>query len=290
MSWSSVSPSGPRRRPPVLRAAVYLAAVTLIGSFITGSAWGAPPQAPGAAGPASLSLKELTRSSDYVFRGTVVKPGAANLEVVEPSARTAVVRVEEVLKASPTIDDFTGRDVTVILDAPGAFNLGERQVFFGTVGLAGESLGILALGRAPDGERLKVRVARAQAQLFEDALKAKLEAADLAIDGRILSTRSTYADLKDRPLTEHDPFWWEAQLEVKAVLQGQTLQGKVPFWYPTSIDAMWAPAPKPAPGNEGVWLLHRFEVEGRGFVYAVLNPGDQLTAAEAQAAQKWVKP
>lgn len=283
------SPAVSRRRGgrSALRAGIALALLTVMSL----GASAAPPGAvPGLPGPAAPTLKDLTAASDYIFRGTVLRPGAANLEIVEPSERTAVVRVDEVLKASPSVDDFTGREVTVILSRPEAVRAGQAQVFFGTIGLAGESLGILELGRAADGGHLKARIARAQGVLFESTLRAKLAAADLAVSGRVLSTRATYSEPKSGVLTEHDPLWWEAQLEVKAVLQGATAQKTVPFWFPTGADAMWVTAPKAAIGSDGIWLLHRYEVAGRGVVFAVLNSEDLLTAAEAKVAQKWVKP
>ena len=156
--------------------------------------------------------------------------------------------------------------------------------------MAGESLGILELGRAASGDRLKTRLARLQQQLFEESVAAKVADADLAVQGRILSTRAANRDPKSGLLSEHDPLWWEAQLEVKAVLQGATVQATVPFWFPTGNDAMWVTAPRAVAGSEGTWLLHLYEVEGKGPVYAVLRAGDLLTAAEAKVAEKRVKP
>jgi len=289
MSLCPVSPPASvrrRGRRAALRAGLSLALLLALGR----GAGAAPPEAvPGLPGPAP-SLKELAGASDYVFRGTVVRPGAANLQIVEPSERTAVVRVDEVLQAAPQVDDFTGREVTMILSRPGALRAGESQVFFGTVGLAGESLGILELGRSAPGDRLKARLARAQEQLFAEAVQAKIADADLAVQGRVLSARATYREPKSGTLSEHDPLWWEAQLEVKAVLQGTALQATIPFWFPTGSDAMWATAPRAVPGSEGIWLLHLYEVEGRAPVFAVLRAGDLLTAAEAKVAEKRVKP
>lgn len=282
------SPPATRRRlrGTALRAGLCFAALLAFGP----GAGAAPPDtAPGLPGPAP-SLKELAGAADYVFRGTVVRPGAANLSIVEPGERTAIVRVDEVLQAGAQVDDFTGREVTVLLSRPGALRAGDSQVFFGAVGLAGESLGIVELGRAAGGDRFKARLARLQQQLFEESVVAKIEAADLAVQGRILSTRAAQRASKQGLLSEHDPLWWEAQLEVKAVLQGTTVQATVPFWFPTGNDAMWVTAPRAVTGSEGTWLLHLYEVDGKGPVYAVLRAGDLLTTAETKVAEKRVKP
>lgn len=290
MSLCTVDPPAVHRRcgrRAALRAGIVLALL----AFLSQGASATPPGAAlGLPGPSSTSLKELTSAADYIFRGTVLRPGAANLAIVEPSERTAVVRVDEVLKASSSVDNFTGREVTVILSQREVVRAGQSQVFFGIIGLAGESLGVLELGRAADGGRLKARIARTQELLFESGVRAKLLAADLAVTGRVLSTRATSAESKPGVLTEHDPLWWEAQLEVKAVLRGETVQGTIPFWFPTGTDAMWATAPRAATGKEGIWLLHRFPIEGGGSVLAVLNAEDLLTPAEAKVAASWVKP
>jgi hypothetical protein len=64
----------------------------------------------------------------------------------------------------------------------------------------------------------------------------------------------------------------------------------VSVWFPSSLDVMWAHAPKLETGREGTWLLHRHEAEGRGPVWAVLDPQDQLSAEEARIAEGGVTP
>jgi hypothetical protein len=253
-----------------------------------GSSWAAP--VPGQ-GRDSNAVKDLTRRAEFIFRGTVQKPGAANLEVVEASARTAVVRVDEVLKAADTLDDFTGREVTVFLRQPGSVRAGDQGTFFTKVGLLGESLGVLELGRRNGSAlNLKAQIASAGSQALEQDLRARVAAADLVASGRILSTRATYEEPKSGALTEHDPLWWEAVLEVRKVVKGQVTEKTVTFWFPASLDAMWAFAPKPSAGQEGTWLLHRQPVEGRGGVYAVADPRDLMSRDEQTIAESWVKP
>jgi len=66
-----------------------------------------------AAGRAAGGPEELTRAAQLVFRGTIQKVEASNLENVRADSSTAVVRVDEVLKAAPGLGDFTGREITV---------------------------------------------------------------------------------------------------------------------------------------------------------------------------------
>jgi hypothetical protein len=260
----------------------------LAACWMPGSSWAAT--APGQ-GSVSNRVKDLTRRAEFVFRGTVQKPAAANLEVVEADARTAIVRVDEVLKAADTLDDFTGREVTLFLRQPDSVKAGEQRIFFTKVGLLGESLGVVELGRVTgSAASLKAQVASAGNQSLEQDLRTRLAAADLAVSGRILSTRATYAQPKSGTVTEHDPLWWEAVLEVRKVVKGQVTEKTVTFWFPSSLDVMWAFAPKPSPGQEGTWLLHSQATEGRGAVYAAVDRGDLLSRDEETITESWVKP
>lgn len=248
--------------------------------------WAGPGRAQG---PTADSLKELTKAADLVFRGTVLKPGAANLEIVEPTGKTAVVRVEETLSSSGTLDDFTGKEITVFLRDAGSVKAGEQSVFFTTVALLGETLGVVEVGRRGP-EDLRAQVATARRQNLAEGLRTRMAASDLAVSGRVVSLGTTAKAAGGGVITEHDPQWREAVVEVRSVLHGQLVEKTVSVWFPASHDVMWAHAPKLEAGREGVWLLHRHEAEGRGPVWAVLDPQDQLSAEEARVAGEGVTP
>lgn len=258
-----------------------LALLAALGGAVPASA-----QAPGAD-----PLRELTRAAELVFVGTVVKTGAANLEVVEPNEKTAVVRVEETLASTGTLDDFTGREVTVFLKDAGS-KVGEQSVFFTTVALLGESLGVVEVGRrnGPPAE-VRAQVATTRGQLRAEEVRARVAAADLAVSGRVVDVKAAKGvGPTNGVVTEHDPQWQEAVVEVRTVLNGQLAERTVSVWFPGSLDVMWAQAPKLSAGREGVWLLHRHDAPGRGPVWAVLDPKDQLTAEEARIAEGGVNP
>lgn len=242
-----------------------------------------------AAEPAEVKpVKDLTLAADFIFLGTVEETDAANLSIVEPGARTAIVRVDEVLEASGTLDDFTGRQVTVFLsEVPSA---GEQRVFFTKVQLLGESLGVQEVGRAAAStEDLVSQVRSAKSEILQEDLAARLAAADLVVSGRVLGTRATSAP-ESAPMTEHDPQWRRAELEVGSVLKGKVREKTVTFFYPGSFDVAWASVPKPSAGDEGTWLLHRQGSKSGAAVYFALDSQDLLTAAETKLAERLVKP
>ena len=238
---------------------------------------------------AADAVKDLARSADFVFRGTVRATGAANLSIVEPNATTAVVRVDEVLAVNGSLDDFTGREITVFLKEP--LTAGDQRVFFTGVQLLGESLGVEEVGRAAGAVADVTAQARtAKDELRREALAARLAAADLVVSGRVLSTKAAGSLPEDGPLTEHDPQWREAVLAVRSVLKGKVGAKTVVFWYPASLDVMWARVPKPSVGQEGTWLLHRHEAESGATVHAAIDPQDLLSADEAKVAPELSRP
>ena len=244
---------------------------------------------PGAAETGAGLVKNLTRSAQFVFRGTIERTGAANLSIVEPDAKTAIVRVDEVLKTGGTLDDFTGREITVFLSEPR--KTGDQGVFFTNVRLLGESLGVDEVGRASgSAAELAAQVEGARGEIANEGLAARVAAADLIVAGRVLETRAIDAGGKEAPSTEHDPLWREAVLQVSSVLKGKAVEKTVAFRYPSSVDVMWALAPKPSPGQTGTWLLHRRTSESGASVYAAFDPQDLMSAAEAKIAERWVNP
>jgi len=280
MPIEPVAAASPRRGGAVaIRAGLALA---LLAAF----SWTA---AEASAVTVAKPVKDLTRSAEFIFRGTVQKTGAANLSLVEPNDRTAIVRVDEVLKLGGTLDGFTGQEITVFLSE--ALKAGDQRVFFTKVQLLGESLGVEEVGRAAGSVAdLKAQVGNARDELLRESLAARLAAADLVVSGRVLSLRATEAAPKSGPTSEHDPLWAEAVLEIHSILKGQATGNTVAFWVPTSADVMWASVPKPVVGQEGTWLLHRHVPEGGAAVLAIVDPQDLLSAEEAKIAESVVKP
>lgn len=252
---------------------------------------------PGAAaqegGRVPKALRDLTGQADYIFRGTVVRPGSASLAIVEADDRTAVVRIDEVLKVADTLDDFTGREVTIFLRTARSVRSGDQRIFFTSVNLLAESLGVVELGRRRGNPAsIGAGVREAQRQVTEQAVRTKLGNADLVVSGRVVATRPASVGA-NVPRTEHDPQWWDATLEVASVVKGQFLERTVTFRFPGSLDVMWARSPKAVVGAEGTWLLRRQGGEGLAGASALLvaqDAGDLLSSSEAAIAERLVNP
>ncbi|HEV7516584.1 MAG TPA: hypothetical protein VGR07_09820 [Thermoanaerobaculia bacterium] len=236
----------------------------------------------GAFGQAPGSPDELTRAAQFVFRGTVQKTGAANLDAVKADAGTAVVRVDEVLKAPSSLGDFTGREITVKLQKAGAAVPGEQAVFFTNGWLYGATLAVVEVGRLHGSAALlRDQVAAAWQKADDATLQERLDRAELIVAGKVVETHPAPAASALEALgldSEHDPEWWEAVVQVDSVLKGQPGGQRVVFLYPTSRDVHWYEAPKPGVGWDGIWLLYRNQVPELGLSgYTALKPWNLLS-------------
>jgi hypothetical protein len=122
-----------------------------------------------------------------------------------------------------------------------------------------------ALGAAADPVKR-----RAQRQKRE-----RFAAADLVVSGKVLSVRlpaesgsgtrgvraAGLTKARAKPVSEHDPKWREAVVEVGDVHKGSHQKKQVVVRFPASMDVMWYHAPKFQPGQQGYFMLHKSDTE-----------------------------
>jgi hypothetical protein len=247
---------------------------------------------------ATAPIDDLARRARFIFRGTVEKLGAATMSGVPISNATAVVKVEEVLLAPSVLGDLTGKDLTVELTAAGTADQGRHAVFFAEPWLYGDGVAVKEIGRRElqpraEAERRRVReqVSRTLERLLDEELRQHLGEVEAVIVGRVVNARPL-ALPGPPPASEHDPQWWEAVCAVESVEKGDVPRPAVPVRFASSLDVMWAQAPKLHVGGHGVWLLHRSPAttEGAGPLdlrlppgYAVIHP---LDAHPPEAAER----
>lgn len=239
-------------------------------------------------GQAASGPEELTRAAQFVFRGTIQKVEASNLDLVQADSDTAVVRVDEVLKAASSLGDFTGREITVKLAEPADARPGEQAVFFTKGWLYGETLAVIEVGRLHgDAALLRGQVAVAARQAADEELGGRLAGAALVVAGRVVETHPAAVVGEVGEGSEHDPQWWEAVVQVDTVFKGKPAGQRVTFFYPTSQDVVWFEAPKPAVGSDGIWLLYREQLPELGLPgYTALKPWNLLPRGQADRVRR----
>jgi hypothetical protein len=222
--------------------------------------------------------------SRFVFKGTVRKLHASAEPEVRASSRTAVVRVDEVVRAPEALAEVAGHDVTVELGGKGKLKAGAQAMFYAHGWVFGEGLAVYAVDHpvvepahaamlAPGGDPAS-NLARADA-------KTRFDQASVVISGQVVSITlpasraASNGSENGEPTSEHAPLWRDASIEVHAVHKGKLSGKRATVRFPASTDVLWHKAPKFQPGQQGFFMLHRSEpaVSTRTKLTAAISDG-----------------
>jgi len=241
-------------------------------------------------------LDDPVREADVVFNGTVEEMAATTMDALDASDSTAVVRVDELVRAPAAFDGLVGQRITVLLRSAGSMQAGEQATFFVNAALFGESVAVVEVGHrtATAAAELAPQVAEVIDRLRDSEVRDRIAGADVVVTGRVAQVRAApeqaVAAMQGMPgpMSEHDPRWMEAVLDVDSVLKGTTPQAPVVLMFPASIDVMWVNVPKFHAGQEATWLLHTDqvvpEVAAAAFpsIYTALDPRDVLPKEQTE--------
>jgi hypothetical protein len=188
----------------------------------------------------------------FVFEGTVKKLGRAAMKDVPVDERTAVVTVNRTIEAPPDLAGYDGRDITVRVSGRRKIGAGQRMVFHTTGWIHGEGVAVQSRREEP--------VSRAVART-----RQPVDAADLVVSGKVVTVRLPRESTRGRarsgrktgPISEHDPQWREAVIQVDKVLQGAPGKKQIVVRFPASSDVLWHDTPKLHPGQEGQFILRK---------------------------------
>jgi hypothetical protein len=236
--------------------------------------------------PAAPALEELVRQSSYMFKGTIKVASAATMPIVPVSASTAVVSVDEVLNAPPTLSTYLHQDITIQLQHP--MQVGQTAAFFTNPWIFGENLAVSEIGHlnAPaDSAVLRREIAAAQHAIADQQLADLLQLASFVLVGAVVSTNLLLDQRVQQVISFHNPLWRAATLAVRSVLKGQPDGQQVAVVYPSSFDRMWSTAPKFPLHQEGIYLLHTDQVRTLPAAFQItgltaLNPLDYQSLDE----------
>lgn len=241
---------------------------------------------------ADRAITELLAQAPFSFVGTVQNLGASTMSSVDIHERTAVVHVDHILHSPPTFSTLTGQLITVQLaedaDPPA---VGESWAFFAQGVAFGDSVVVSEVGRLPVDEvepQVTASFEAGERQAFS-SLQREVEherlrqhASDAAaiVVGRVIALQRA----RGPAISEHDPDWWTATLEVYHVEHGDVAPGEVPVLYANSLDVRWRHSPKPKASQGGLWILHATEGELRELApFQILHPEDVQPLQELDA-------
>jgi hypothetical protein len=229
-------------------------------------------------------VTKVTREARFVFTGTVQQPGSSSLFFIPPGGATAVVHVDRIHYAAPSLQNQEGRQVTVVL-AEGSDPAEGRRLFFTNPILYGETMAVKEVRTsesAQDVAELHERIGRMNEQADTEHLREHIASAQAVVQGRVVSLKRA-AEPDVARMSEHDPDWHVAILQVARTLKGEH-HDEIAVRFPKSRDIAWYRVPKPREGDEGVFILHRDGLE-LGAVLAMLHP-DDLLPAEAENVRR----
>jgi hypothetical protein len=243
----------------------------------------------------------LVKESSIIFAGTVSQLGATSFAGVPKSAQTIVVRVDSILKKPPAVSLKKGDNVTVQVKDPAAFQDGTQATFYTDGWIFGSGVAVKELGHEilPGGASSAAAVAgekaygQVQGQISEEELQDRIASADFVVAGRIAQVRPwtvPKSAAAPRHITEHDPDWQEAVLQIQSVLKGTKVKkNKMIVRFPGCIDVAWARSPKFQKHQQGIFFLKKDAVSGMPMTllggsqvdaYTCLRPGDWLPLSD----------
>jgi len=217
---------------------------------------------PGTGRAQDLDLKTLKQQSQFVFVGTIQKVGAATEANIPVDERTAIVRVDRVMRSVKQFQALQGREVTVQLRPELPAEAGHSAVFFAKSWLYGKTVAVVEVGRgeASQEKALTSQLQESDAKMEDEKLSRRIATAELIVLGTVTGVRPAPEEKGQGPITEHDPDWWEATIAVSSVEKGQRVpELKVRFAH--SMDEMWVDSPKLRKGERAVFLLRQDQQE-----------------------------
>lgn len=225
----------------------------------------------------AASKKTSDRKPTFIFKGTIKKLKSATMKQVPVSERTAIVRVDQVIEAPPALTDYNGREITVELSGHAKVKAGQEMIFHTTSWIFGESIAVLALSQEPLKDKHVAMLAAAldPAQVHaQRQTRERFDDSDLVVSGKVVAVRLPAREVGlpgatplasarsgSGPVSEHDPKWREAVVNIEEIHKGQHAKKQVVIRFPASQDVMWFSAPKFHPGQQGYFMLRRGEIK-----------------------------
>lgn len=197
---------------------------------------------------------KFAAESAFVFVGTVVKTRAATMEALAAD-NTAIVQVDKVVSAPDMFASAGGQQITVRFKKPTSLRKGSSRTFYTNGWIFGNSLAVDVVGTAEEtASRATAGVVRRANVASEDkVLSARLASAKLAVVGKVATVEKSEKQITH--ISEHDPNWHEATIEVDEVIKGKKGTTQATVLFPNSDDVRWYKAGKFATGQQGIWML-----------------------------------
>jgi hypothetical protein len=215
---------------------------------------------------AKSKAKSAADNATFVFKGTIKKLKATTMKTAPATDRTCIVTIDQVIEAPQNLARYTGQDITVELSTRRKVNAGDQMIFHSIGWLFGESVAVRSLYEETEAATTSSHYAGPVTPSKQRESREHFNDADLVISGKVIEVRlpksapartkrATTGTATTR-VSEHDPKWREAVIEVADVHKGSAAKKQVVIRFPASTDVAWRRAPKFTAGQEGYFMLH----------------------------------
>src|SRR6266571_933819 len=149
--------------------------------------------------------------------------------------------------------------------------------------------------------RLLCSLGQIQKQISDQELQNRIASSELVVIGRVTDVHrwTVPKSATPRRVSEHDPDWHEAVVQVQSVLKGGQVKGnKVVVRFPGRNDVAWVRSPKFEKNRQGIFCLNRDQTSGvptakvggrQVTVYTCLGHGDSLPLSDAPRVRSLLK-
>lgn len=241
---------------------------------------------------ADVTTAEL-QQTEFVFVGRVTKTEGVVFPELSAEVRLAEVTVEEVI-AKPESSVVRPQDRVFVAFGDPFPELNARLRVFGAALSYGTAIAMREVARqeAPPSTMSAEDVTEERTEVREDLNEAKLEQ---ALDASVAAIVGKVVSIQDLPwqnrVTEHDPLWTDAVVEVTSWIKGGAAQ-RVVVQFPASYDVDWFDVPKLKPGMEWTFFLHEGALPSATSEAAdltrfrIVSPQDVHPVSEAETVRK----
>ncbi len=234
-------------------------------------------------------IEKTLAKAPLVFIGTITKIGSANLAVIEPDNRTALVKVERVVNAPSAFQGITNTTVTIKLPDGTKNKMGDTKLFYTKKWMYGENLAlevVVAETIDKDYRQIIHEFRNAKSNMERKEKLSRLQGADLVVEGRVIKMEDSELN-KQFPISFRSPLWISVSIQITATLKSK-YEGKVVIALINKGGETEEATPLEINiGKTGVWLLRKQKVEGfnkktlREY-YIIDEPDDFLDSYEYQ--------
>jgi hypothetical protein len=201
-------------------------------------------------------ISKYAAEATFIFVGKLVKLKAATVEGIQTD-NTAIVDVDHVVTGPPMFLALRGQQITVRFEDIAKLRAGSTMTYFTNGWIFGKSVAVNAIGvaRETETELMASVVQSTDSGKKDDILKERLDSAALGVVGTVSKVQKSASGTTH--ISEHDPNWHEATIQVDEVVKGKKGTKEVTVLFPSSDDIQWHKAAKFTEGQKGIWLLQK---------------------------------